>query len=44
LKYARETMKSIFSIWTRPIRIETEIEGRKRFYTYTSTHEFVAKD
>ena len=44
LKYARETMKSIFSLWTRPIHIETEIEGRKRFYTYTATHEFIAKD
>jgi stage V sporulation protein R len=44
LKYARETMKSIFSIWTRPIHIETEIEGRKKFYTYTATNDFVAKD
>jgi stage V sporulation protein R len=44
LKYARETMRSIFSIWTRPVHIETEVEGRKRFFTYTRNHEFVAKD
>jgi stage V sporulation protein R len=44
LKYARETMRSIFSIWSRPVHIETEVEGRKRFFTYTKNHEFVAKD
>ncbi len=44
LKYARQTMKSIFTMWTRPIHIETEIEGRKRFFTYNSNHEFVSKD
>lgn len=44
LKYARETMRSIYTIWTRPIHIETEIDGRKKFYTYTSTHEFIARE
>ncbi len=44
LKYARETMRSIFLVWTRPVHIETEVEGRKRFFTYTRNHEFVAKD
>jgi stage V sporulation protein R len=44
LKYARETMRSIFLMWTRPIHIETEIDGRKRFYTYSANHEFIAKD
>jgi len=44
LKYARETMRSIFTLWTRPVHIETEVEGRKRFFTYTKNHEFVAKD
>jgi stage V sporulation protein R len=44
LKYARETMRSIFLLWTRPVHIETEVEGRKRFFTYTKNHEFVAKD
>jgi stage V sporulation protein R len=44
LKYARETMKSIFKMWTRPVHIETEVDGRKRFYTYTVNHEFIAKE
>jgi stage V sporulation protein R len=44
LKYARETMRSIFTIWTRPIHIETEIDGRKKFYTYTANHDFIARD
>ncbi len=44
LKYARETMRSIFLMWTRPVHIETEVEGRKRFFTYTKNHEFLAKD
>lgn len=44
LKYARETVRSIFSKWTIPVHIETELEVRKRFFTYTRNHEFVAKD
>jgi stage V sporulation protein R len=44
LKYARETMRSVFLIWKRPVHIETTIEGRKRFFTYNANHEFVAKD
>lgn len=44
LKYARETMRSMFMMWKRPIHIETEVEGRKRFFTYNQNHEFVAKD
>ncbi len=44
LKYARETMRSVFMLWKRPVHIETETEGRKRFFTYTQNHEFVAKD
>ncbi len=44
MKYARETMRSIFMIWTRPVHIETLVEGRKRFFTYTANHEFIAKD
>jgi stage V sporulation protein R len=44
MKYARDTMKSIFSVWSRPVHIETEVDGRKKFYTYTATHEFIAKD
>jgi stage V sporulation protein R len=44
MKYARQTMRSIFNIWTRPVHIETEVDGRKRFFTYTATHEFLAKD
>jgi hypothetical protein len=31
-------------LWKRPVHIETTIEGRKRFFTYTPNHEFVAKD
>ena len=37
-------MRSLFQIWTRPIHIETEIEGRKKFYTYTAQNDFVAKE
>lgn len=44
LKYARETMRSIFLISTRPVHIETTIDGRKKIYTYTEKHEFVAND
>jgi stage V sporulation protein R len=44
MKYARETMRSIFMMWTRPVHIETELEGRKRLFTYNAQHEFVAKD
>lgn len=44
LKYARETMRSIFSVWTRPVHIQTESEGRKRFFTYTQNHEFIARE
>jgi len=44
MKYARETMRSIFLMWSRPVHIETEVDGHKRFFTYTSSHEFVAKD
>jgi len=44
MKYARETMRSIFIMWTRPVHIETELEGRKRLFTYNQNHEFVAKD
>ncbi|MBS1960543.1 MAG: SpoVR family protein [Bdellovibrionales bacterium] len=44
LKYARETMRSIYTIWTRPVHIETEVDGRKRIFTYTAKHEFIAKD
>jgi stage V sporulation protein R len=44
LKYARETMHSIFKIWTRPVHIETEVDGRRRIFTYTANHEFNAKD
>lgn len=44
LKYARETMRSLFLLWTRPVHIETEIDGRKRVFTYTAQHEFNAKD
>ena len=44
LKYARETVRSIFRKWTIPVHIETELEVRKRFFTYTRNHEFVAKD
>lgn len=44
LKYARETMRSIYTIWTRPVHIETEVDGRKRVFTYTAQHEFIAKD
>ena len=44
MKYARETMRSVFMMWTRPVHIETLVEGRKRFFTYTPAHEFIAKD
>lgn len=44
LRYARETMRSVFLIWKRPVHIETTIDGRSRFYSYLSNHEFVAKD
>ncbi len=44
MKYARETMRSIFMIWKRPIHIETELEGRKRIFTYHQNHEFMTRD
>lgn len=44
LKYARETMRSIFLIWKRPVHIQTTLEGRTRLYTYNEKHEFVAQD
>ncbi len=44
MKYARETMRSIYLMWSRPVHIETELEGRKRLFTYNHNHEFVAKD
>lgn len=44
MKYARETMRSIFLISTRPVHIETQVDGRKKIYTYNEKHEFVAND
>jgi stage V sporulation protein R len=44
MKFARETMRSIFMMWSRPIHIQTEVEGRKKFYSYTMNHEFITKD
>ena len=44
MKYARETMRSIFTISTRPVHIETTIDGRKKVYTYNDKHEFVVND
>jgi stage V sporulation protein R len=44
LKYAREAMRSVFLISTRPVHIETTIDGRKKIYTYNEKHEFVVND
>lgn len=44
LKYARETMRSLFSFWKRPIHLEAVIEGKTKLYTYQSNHEFVVKE
>ncbi len=44
MKYARETMRSIFLISTRPVHIETLIDGRKKVYSYNEKHEFIAND
>ncbi len=44
LKYARETMRSIFLISTRPVHIETTVEGRKKVYSYSEKHEFTTNE
>ena len=44
MKYARETMRSLFLMWNRPVHIQTQVEARNRIYTYTQAHEFLAKD
>jgi stage V sporulation protein R len=44
LKYARETMKSLFTLWRRPIHIETTIEDRRKTYTYSAQHEFAVRE
>ena len=42
MKYARETMRSIFMI--TPVHIETELDGRKKVYTYNEKHEFMPNE
>jgi stage V sporulation protein R len=44
LKYARETMKSLFLIWQRPIHLEAIIEERRKHYTYNAQHEFMPRE
>ena len=42
LKYARETMRTLFAIWTRPVHIQTETEGKGKRYTYSAQQDFTA--
>lgn len=35
VKWTRETMRALASLWRRPVSLETENEGQKKVYTYT---------
>ena len=34
-KWTKETMRALATLWKRPVSIETESEGQKKFFTYT---------
>jgi len=34
LKWAKETLKALASVWGRPVNIETDVDGNKKFYTH----------
>ncbi len=35
--YARDTMRNLYKLWTRPIHVETRIEDRRRLLSYDGT-------
>jgi stage V sporulation protein R len=35
-KYSRETLQSLFRIWSRPVHLETEVEGQKKLLTWSA--------
>ncbi len=37
MDYARETMRNLQRIWTRPVHLETAVEGRRRLLTFDGT-------
>lgn len=45
LDYAQETLKNLFSIWKRPVAIETLSEGKEKIYYYDGkSHQELAKN
>jgi len=34
MDYARDTMKNIFTIWTRPVHLETVLDDKRRLFTF----------
>jgi hypothetical protein len=34
VRWARETMRSLFELWRRPVNVETEVEGQRKLYSY----------
>lgn len=35
-RYTRETLKNVAEIWRRPVNLETEVDGQRKLYTYSS--------
>jgi stage V sporulation protein R len=36
VKWSRETMRAVAEIWKRPVNVETEVDGQKKLFTYSS--------
>jgi len=36
VRWARETMRSMYEIWKRPVNVETEVDGQKKLFSYNN--------
>jgi stage V sporulation protein R len=34
MDYARDTMRNIYKLWTRPIHLETSVDDKRRLITF----------
>ena len=34
LDYAKDTLKNLYTIWTRPVHLRTVLEGKGKLFTY----------
>ncbi len=42
VRWSKETMRSLWEIWQRPVNVETEVDGQKKLFSYANG-EFVEK-